>query len=536
MQREPAKASFVPLSPMSFLRRAVSFFGERTAVIYGDIQYNYRELGSRIDRLAGALSRLGVCSGDTVAILAPNIPAMLEAHYAVPLTGAVINPINVRLDGESIARFFIAENPKLLICDQEFLELGLNASTLAGVDIPIIVVNDVEIGITASHDFLDYEQIIQESPDMFEAPSIEDERLPLALLNTSGTTGTPKAVRYTHRGTHIAALSNALSFGLTAESIFLWTWPMFHSNGLGFIWSLTAVCGTHVCVRSIDAETINRLIAAHRVSHFCAAPLVLNLLAADPVLRDAKITHAVNCITGGSSPPPNILATLEEMGMTVTHQYGASECYGPATRAIPQSGWSDLEPTERHAMMARQGLPTHAVEDLMVANSVDMQPVPRDGKTTGEIMVRGNAVVDGYHGNGAISSDQFAGGWYHSGDIAIWHKDGSIEIKDRSTDMIISGGENIFSAEIEDVLHRHPEVSEVAVVAKPDKELFQTPLAFIDRVAGAATSASELEIYCRRFLDDAKIPIDFVFCSLPKTATGKIRKYELREIAITHNA
>lgn len=533
MEEDPRKASFAPLTPLSFLLRATNFLGDRTAIIHGESRCTYRAFGERVARLAGALSDAAITRGDTVAILAPNIPAMLEAHFAVPMIGAVLNPINVRLDEEIVAGFLRQGDAKLLICDREFLDLGWRAAIRTGKDLPIVVINDPETGLPGAKEFTDYEAFIANSPTLLEAPLLEDEHQPIALLHTSGTTGTPKAVLYSHRGTYLAALSNALTFGLTPDSRFLWTWPMFHSNGLSFIWSVTAVGGVHICARSIDAKIVSAMIADHRVSHFCAAPLVLNMLATDPAMGDAGISHPVNCITGGSPPPLTVLAKLESLGIDVTHQYGASECCGPATIAYSHPDWKELEPGELQAMIARQGVPTAVIDDLMVADPDNMEPVARDGTSLGEIMVRGNAVVDGYYRDEEATAAAFAEGWYHTGDIAVWYEDGSVEIKDRSKDMIISGGENISSVEIENVLFRHPDVSEAAVVARPDKLLFQTPCAFVDRVAGSTIGAEELERHCRKFLAGLKVPRNFVFRTLPKTATGKIRKHALREMAVT---
>ena len=525
------KANFAPLSPVNFLLRGANFFGNRTAIIYGETQYSYFEFSNRVRGLAAGLRAAKIAAGDVVAILALNTPPMLEAHFAVPMIGGILSPLNVRLDVATIARALKHSRARLVICDGEFLELAQQAQMNAALDLPIVVINDPAAGLPIDRSFVDYEEFISQSPDVTKKPDIKDETQSISLLYTSGTTGTPKGVVYSHRGAYLAGLSNALSFGLTHDNIFLWTWPMFHSNGLSFIWSVTAVGGTHICGRSFDAPKIFDLIGRHKVSHFCAAPLVLNMLAADSSARDLRFAHAVNCITGGSPPPSSIMSKLEKLGIDVTHQYGSSECYGPATVALRQSEWTQLDEQDRYKMMARQGAPTQVVDDLMVADPKTMIEVPRDGATAGEIMLRGNAIMSGYYNDEAASREVFADGWYHTGDIAVWHSDGVIEIKDRSKDMIISGGENISSVEIEEVLYQHPEVHEAAVVAKPDKALVEAPCAFVNRVAGSTVNAEDLVLFCRSFLAESKIPQDFVFRELPKTATGKIQKYALREIA-----
>ncbi len=531
MKSTQHKANFAPLSPVNFLLRGANFFGHRTAVIYGETRFSYHKFSNRARGLAAALKNADIGAGDIVAILALNTPEMLEAHYAVPMIGGVLNPLNVRLDVATIAQALSHSRARLVICDREFLDLAQQAQSHAALNLPNVVINDPAAGFPIDRSFIDYEEFISEGSEVIKTADIEDETQPISLLYTSGTTGTPKGVVYSHRGAYLAGLSNALSFGLTHDNIFLWTWPMFHSNGLSFIWSVTAVGGTHICGRNFDARKIFDLIGRHKISHFCAAPLVLNMLANDTSATGMRFSHAVNCITGGSPPPSSVLCKLERLGMQVTHQYGSSECHGPATVAWRQSEWEHLDEQERYKRIARQGVPTPIMDDLIVADPKTMKLIPRDGAATGEIMLRGNAVMSGYFDDEEASRKVFADGWYHTGDIAVWHSDGAIEIKDRSKDMIISGGENISSVEIEEVLYQHPEVFEAAVVAIPDKLLVEAPCAFVDRVAGSTINADELVHFCRSFLAESKIPRNFVFRKLPKTATGKVLKYTLREIA-----
>ncbi len=532
MDKDRVSANQVPLSPLSFLRRATNFFADRTAVQHGNRRFSYREFGDRVNRLANALAESNVRPGDSVSILAPNIPAMLEAHFAVPMIGAHLNPINFRLPAETIAEFLRDARPKCVIVDCEFLDLARQATVLAGIEIPLICENSAGSPGTRPGGIVDYEAFIAGATGEPICGYPSDEHQDIAHLYTSGTTGTPRAIRYTHRSCYLAALNNALSFGLTPTTRFLWTWPMFHSNGLSFIWSVTAVGGTHICARSIDAKSIGDSIAKDGVTHFCAAPLVLNVMASDPAFNPQADSRSVICITGGSPPPSSVLRPLERLGIDFIHQYGASECHGPVTMAIPGLEEAGTSADDRRRKMARQGIPLPAIEDLIVAKVDTNVPVARDGMTVGEVLVRGNTVAAGYVNDDSTEAPAFADGWYRTGDMAVWYGDGTIEITDRSKDMIISGGENISSIEIEDVLFRHPEVREAAVVAKPDPHMVQIPCAFVDRVAGSEIEASDLEQHCREFLSESKIPREFIFRTLPKTETGKVRKNSLRDIIL----
>ena len=524
------QANFVPLSPVSFLLRNAQFFTDRPAVIYGDQQFTYGEFYRRVQKLAAALKSAGIAAGDRVAVLAPNIPPMLEIHYAVPLIGAVLNPLNIRLDAASIGHSLFHADARLLICDREFLDLARQALDTVGRDVPIVVINDPAAGLPRAPGMADYEMFVGDAPDMAVELELDDEHQPLSVLYTSGTTATPKGVVYIHRGAYLAALSNALSFGLNHNTVYLWTWPMFHSHGLSFVWAVTAVGGTHVCLRQIDASRIFDLIRRHRVSHFAVAPTMMNMLANAPSAARISFEHSVNCAVGGAAPASSVISTMEQLGIEVTHQYGSTECYGPATIAWRRPQWDHMTIDERYVFMSRQGTPT-PVTDLMVADPESMQPVARDGQSLGEVMLRGNTVMQGYFGDEDTSHDALSEGWFRTGDIAVWHPDGSMEIKDRSVDLIISESERISSVEIEEVLYKHPGVLEAAVVAKPDETLGEIPCAFVTLVPGSEASGDELMAYCQSNLADFKVPKRFVFSELPKTATGKIKKNELRELA-----
>jgi fatty-acyl-CoA synthase len=522
-------ANHVPLTPISFLQRAARSFAQKTAVIDGARRLTYAELFTRCRRLASALARRGVGRLDTVAILASNIPEMIEAHYAVPMLGAVLNPLNTRLDAATIAFSLNHGGAKVLLIDEDYASLA--AGALPGVDHDILVINiaNPASSSTGHPRETSYEAILAEGDPAFVWPGPDDEWQSLCLLYTSGTTGDPKGAVYHHRGAYITALGNALSFGLSFESVYLWTLPMFHCSGWSYPWAVVAAGGTQVCLRKVDPALIFQLIAEHRVTHLCGAPIVLNMLAHAPPEQRVAFSQTVYCATGGAAPPSTVLRNMEAIGFRVIHLYGATETYGPSISCVFQPEWRELPPEERYAKMARQGVAYPTVEDLMVADPTTMQAVPQDGTTMGEIMLRGNTVMKGYLKNPEATAQTLAGDWYLSGDLAVWHPDGYVEIKDRSKDIIISGGENISSLEVEEVLSKHPAVFIAAVVALPDSTWGEVPCAFIELKPGAApVSEAELIEFCRDHMARFKVPKKVVFGPVPKTSTGKIQKFALR--------
>ena len=530
-------ANFAPLSPVSFLHRAKRAFANRPAIVYGDRQYTYAQFFDRVGRLAGALQQAGVRAGDCVAVMAPNIPQMLEAHYAIPSLGALINPLNPSLDRAAVAFALKHGEARLVICDRQHLLHIRDALQQTRLDVPVIVINDG--GAADTGDGPDYEEFIDRDSEGIYDLQVSDELQPLSLLYTSGTTAQQKAVTYIHRGAYLAALSNALSFGLDHNSVYLWTWPMFHSHGLSFVWAVTAVGGTHVCVRDPSPADVFDLLRLHRVTHFCMAPTAMNVLANDssatefspsPSPHDASVT-TVKCIIGGAAPASASIARLEAHGIEVIHQYGSTECYGPVTVCWRRHSWQSMTAEERYSLLAKQGSASPVIGDLIVADLDSMEPVPTDGITRGEILVRGNTALHGYYGDPEATEQALAGGWFHTGDIAAWHPDGSVEIKDRSADLIISGGGRISSVEIDEILYQHPAVLEAAVVAAPDEELAEVPIGFVTLRTGHEVREDELQAFCRTMLPEHKIPRRFEFRELPRTATGKIKKSELRKLA-----
>jgi len=520
-------ANFVPLSPVSFLTRAARIYPQRTAVIHGARRFSYAQLLERSRRLASALARAGVGKGDTVAIMAPNTPQMLEAHYAVPMLGAVLCCLNIRLDAAAIGFILRHSEAKVLLTDTEFAPVM--AAAIAGTDALVVDIEDIEGGERIGR--LTYEAFLDAGDPAHPVALPDDEWQAIALNYTSGTTGNPKGVVANHRGAYLNATANALTFGLSPESVYMWTLPMFHCNGWTYTWAVTLACGTHVCLRRVEPALIFAAIADHGVTHMCGAPVVLSMLIHAPAAVQRAFPQRVKIATGGAAPPSTVIAQMEAMGFAVTHLYGLTETYGPSTVCLPQPGLDERPLDEKAAFMARQGVQTPMIEEAAVLNPATMQRMPADGVAMGELTLRGNTVMSGYLKNPSASAEAFAGGWFHTGDLAVMHPDGYVEIKDRAKDVIISGGENISSLEVEEVLYKHPAVMEAAVVARPDEKWGETPQAFITLKPDAAATAADIIAWCRQHLAHYKCPRHVTFGPLPKTSTGKIQKFDLREKA-----
>jgi fatty-acyl-CoA synthase len=526
-------ANYVSLSPISFLRKAAAIYPNRVSVIHGAQVFTWADTYARCRRLASALQRRGVGHLDTVAVLGPNVPAVYEAHFGVPMAGAVINALNIRLDAEAIAFQLRHGEAKVLIVDGEFGALATRALEQLEARPLVIDVSDRLFPGGATIGDMTYEDFLAEGDPGFAWALPVDEFEPISLNYTSGTTGNPKGVVAHHRGAYLNAIWQAMCCNMPVGAVLLWTLPMFHCNGWCCTWSMAALAGTNVCLRKVEAEAVFAAMRDHGVTHMCGAPIVYNTLINAPSALKHDTVRRITGLVAGAAPPAATIAGAERIGITLTHVYGLTETYGPAAMCYTQPDWAEMPADERARLTARQGFPSVFQEAMTVLDPLTLQPVPADGQTIGEIMFRGNTTMNGYLKNPKATAEAFAGGWFHSGDLAVIDPDGYVRIKDRSKDVIISGGENISSIEVEDVLHRHPAVGLAAVVARPDDTWGEVPCAFIDLKPDATTNAAELRAFCRLHLAGYKIPKLFVFSEIPKTGTGKVQKFLLRETAKT---
>ncbi|MGF1611983.1 MAG: acyl-CoA synthetase [Kiloniellales bacterium] len=533
---ERTAANYVPLTPLSFLGRAAAVFPERTAVVHGRQRFSWAETAARCRRLALALTRRGIGRGDTVAAMLPNTPPLFEAHFGVPMAGAVLNALNTRLDAAAIAFILEHGEAKVLITDSEYAPIIEPALAKLGRKLLVIDVDDPQ-GPTGARGGgeplgeIDYEAFLSEGDPEAAWQPPGDEWEAIALNYTSGTTGNPKGVVYHHRGAYMNAIGNIMVWSLPPHPVYLWTLPMFHCNGWCFPWTITALAGTHICLRKVEAKALYDAFADHGVTHFCGAPIIMQMILGASDAERRAFPQRVQMMTAAAPPPASVLAAMEQQGIAVTHVYGLTEVYGPATVCAWHPEWDALPAEQQAALKARQGVNYPVLDGLMVGDPETLEPVPRDGQTMGEVFMRGNIVMKGYLKNPEATRAALEGGWFHTGDLGVWHEDGYIELKDRSKDIIISGGENISSIEVEGVLYRHPAVAGVAVVARPDAKWGESPCAFIELKPGANADEAALIAFCRDNLAHFKCPRTVVFSALPRTSTGKIQKFVLRERA-----
>ena len=526
-------ANHTPMTPLSFLERSAQVYPNHLAIVHGNLRQDWQTTYARCRRLASALVKHGIAKGDTVAVMLPNTPPMVEAHFGIPMSGAVLNALNTRLDPEAIAFMLTHGEAKAIIIDPEFSDTMQKALAIAKrQDILVIDVKDeLYQGDGQPIGVIEYEAFLQKGDPDFEWTGPDDEWDAICLNYTSGTTGNPKGVVYHHRGATTNAISNILEWDMPKHPVYLWTLPMFHCNGWCFAWTVAARAGVNVCLRKVDAPHIFQAIKTHSVTHYCAAPIVHGLLInASPELKEG-MPAGVIAMVAGAAPPAAMIEGMETLGIDLTHVYGLTEIYGPAAVCVKHASWQELDIGQRAALNARQGVRYHLQQGMTVMDPQTMKEVPADGQTMGEIMFRGNITMKGYLKNVTATQEAFTGGWFHTGDLAVIHPDGYIKIKDRSKDIIISGGENISSIEVEDVLYRHPAVMAAAVVAKPDPKWGETPCAFIETRPGAQVTAQDIIAHCKLHLAGFKVPKAVVFGDLPKTSTGKIQKFELRKLA-----
>jgi len=527
-------ANHAPMSPLSFIERTAEVYPTRLAIVHGDLRQDWATTYRRSRQLASALSQAGIGKNDTVAVMLPNTPPMVEAHFGIPMAGAVLNALNTRLDPETIAFMLDHGEAKAVIVDPEFAGTMKKALALRSAKTPLLVIDVEDALYTGASEKLGsttYEAFVASGDAAYAWSLPADEWDAIALNYTSGTTGNPKGVVYHHRGAATNAISNILEWDMPKHAAYLWTLPMFHCNGWCFPWTLAARAAVNVCLRRVDAQAIFDAIRDHGVTHYCGAPIVHGLLVNSPAEMKVGVPAGVKAMVAGAAPPASMIEGMEAMGFDLTHVYGLTEVYGPATVCAKNDDWNALDIGERARLNARQGVRYHLERDVRVLNPETMQPVPQDGETMGEIMFRGNIAMKGYLKNPKATQEAFAGGWFHSGDLAVQYPDGYIKIKDRSKDIIISGGENISSIEVEDVLYRHPAVLAAAVVAKPDVRWGETPCAFVELKADAQVTPEDIVAHCKLHLAGFKVPRAVVFGELPKTSTGKIQKFELRKLA-----